>query len=138
MTGMNAIAAHERALMGVFLETLGFDGAGTQESLSVRAPNAPGIRLHGPARAAERVGVFSVSVDGMTPQEVAGVLEQHFGVLTRAGIHCAPLAHEALGTTAGGGATRLSLGPMLTEEDVRHAAGALMEIAAESGAGVRK
>ncbi len=136
--GMEAVAAHERGLMGVFVEALGFSGVGVQESLSVRAPNAPGLTLHGPASVRGRVGVFSVTVDGMAPQEVAGVLESHFGVLTRAGVHCAPLAHAALGTTAGGGATRLSLGPTLTEEDVRHAAGALVEIAAESGAGVGK
>jgi selenocysteine lyase/cysteine desulfurase len=70
-----------------------------------------------------------VQLDGFAPTELAAVLESHFGILTRAGIHCAPLAHEAIGTTASGGATRLSFGPFLSTQDVQYACDALAEIA---------
>ena len=55
----------------------------------------------------------------MTPAELASILEREHGILTRAGLHCAPLAHQTMSTADTGGATRLSLGPFLTEDDVR-------------------
>ena len=57
-------------------------------------------------------------------------LEEEFGILTRPGLHCAPLAHQHLGTVEAGGTTRLSFGPFLTLPDVQFAAGALTTIAA--------
>jgi cysteine desulfurase family protein len=136
-TGADAIAAHESDLMAAFLGALGFDPGGAESaSLSTHSPSHPSLTVHGPTTARGRVGVFSVSIDGLTPQELAAVLESHFGILTRAGVHCAPLAHQTLETTGRGGATRLSFGPFLTEADVRHAAAALVEIASESPARV--
>jgi selenocysteine lyase/cysteine desulfurase len=70
-----------------------------------------------------------VRIDGYEPQELAAILETHYGILTRAGIHCAPLAHEAMGTTAFGGTTRFSFGPFLSKQDVKFATDALAEIA---------
>jgi cysteine desulfurase/selenocysteine lyase len=88
-----------------------------------------GLRYFGPRGVKNRVGVFSVAVEGLTAQELAGVLESSYGILTRAGIHCAPLAHEAIGTAASGGTTRLSFGPFVSAADVKFAADALVEIA---------
>jgi len=61
---------------------------------------------------------------------LAAVLEERYGILTRAGIHCAPLAHQVIGTAALGGTTRLSFGPFLSSQDVHYAADALADIAA--------
>ncbi len=65
----------------------------------------------------------------MTPVELSTVLEENYGILTRPGLHCAPLVHNALGTTKLGGTTRLSFGPFLTIEDINFATEALTEIA---------
>jgi selenocysteine lyase/cysteine desulfurase len=73
--------------------------------------------------------VFSVTLDGYSPQELAMTLETHFGLLTRAGLHCAPLIHGALGTNKSGGATRFSFGPFLSKQDVKYATDALAEVA---------
>lgn len=97
-----------------------------------------GIRLIGPTDCSARVAVFSVSIEGFSPHELAMILESHFGLLTRAGLHCAPLAHENAGTLEGGGLTRLSFGAFNTEEEARFAARALIEIArsvSEAGSG---
>ena len=59
----------------------------------------------------------------------AEFLETSYGVLTRAGLHCAPLAHAAFGTIDRGGTTRLSFGPFLSKQDVKYATDALAEIA---------
>ena len=88
-----------------------------------------GLKLHGPPGVRHRVGVFSVTLDGYDPHELSSILESEFGLLTRSGIHCAPLVHEAMGTAAGGGATRFSFGPFVSKQDVKFATDALSEIA---------
>jgi cysteine desulfurase family protein len=88
-----------------------------------------GLKYFGPRGTKNRVGVFSVRLAGYEPQELSAALESSFGILTRSGIHCAPLAHEAIGTAALGGTTRFSFGPFVTLEDVRFATDALSEIA---------
>ncbi|HZN64780.1 MAG TPA: aminotransferase class V-fold PLP-dependent enzyme [Tepidisphaeraceae bacterium] len=89
-----------------------------------------GLTYYGPQGVRNRVGVFSVRVEGFEPQELSAVLESRFGILTRSGIHCAPLAHQALGTAECGGATRFSFGPFLSKQDVKFATDALAEVAA--------
>lgn len=122
--GIESIALHERALTKRFLDALRGEDAGW----------VPGLRLLGPPGVEDRVGVFSVVVDGLTPGRLADLLEERYGILTRPGLHCAPLAHRTFGRDpehAGAdaaGATRFSLGPFLTEEDVDVATGALAEI----------
>lgn len=86
------------------------------------------LTVYGPRNINDRAGVFSVGVDGMAPGELAEVLERDFGVLTRPGVHCAPLAHETI-CTHPAGTCRLSFGPFTTDDDVCHAAEALAKIA---------
>jgi len=88
-----------------------------------------GLTYVGPQGVKHRIGVFSVRVEGHEPQELSAVLEANFGILTRSGIHCAPLAHAAFGTVDRGGTTRLSFGPFLSKQDVKYATDALAEIA---------
>jgi cysteine desulfurase / selenocysteine lyase len=88
-----------------------------------------GLICYGPSSVRHRAGVMSIRIDGFDPQELAAVLESSYGILTRAGIHCAPLMHQTIGTLAGGGTTRLSFGPFLSDQDVKYAADALSQIA---------
>ena len=105
---------HDMELIGTFLEGIG---------------DIQGLTYYGPRGVKNRAGVFSVRVDGYEPQELSAALEASFGILTRSGIHCAPLAHEAIGTAALGGTTRFSFGPFLSAQDVSFATDALAEIA---------
>ena len=83
----------------------------------------------GPRDVAHRSGVFSVNVDGFqSPSASAEVLEANFGLLTRPGMRCAPLAHQTIGTHLAG-TCRLGFGPFTTEAHVRAAAEALVEVA---------
>jgi selenocysteine lyase/cysteine desulfurase len=93
-----------------------------------------GLTYYGPQGVKNRLGVFGVRVEGLEPHELAAVLETHYGILTRAGLQCAPLAHGALGTAEYGGTVRLSFGPFLTKQDVKYATDALAEIAATHSA----
>jgi cysteine desulfurase/selenocysteine lyase len=91
--------------------------------------NIDGLTYFGPPGVKNRVGVFTVKIDGYDPQELSAILESQFGILTRSGIHCAPLAHAAIGTLEGGGATRFSFGPFLSKQDVKFATDATGDIA---------
>ncbi|MGD0461820.1 MAG: aminotransferase class V-fold PLP-dependent enzyme [Tepidisphaeraceae bacterium] len=113
--GIENLAAREAVLCGTFI-----DGISDVEGLS----------YFGPRGVKNRLGVFSVKVETLDPHELAMVLESNYGILTRAGIHCAPLIHQAIGTAASGGTTRLSFGPFLSGQDVNFAADALADIAA--------
>lgn len=69
-----------------------------------------------------RVGVFAFVHDSVDVHQAAAMLESSHGVVTRAGLHCAPLA-------AGGRSTlRASFGPMVGVDDAVIAAGAIVEV----------
>jgi len=62
--------------------------------------------------------IVSFTVEGYAPDEAAAVLESEFGIVVRAGLHCAPGAHEAMGTRAGGGTVRASLGETTVRAEI--------------------
>jgi cysteine desulfurase / selenocysteine lyase len=88
----------------------------------------PGVTLFGPADAAASVGIVSVTIDGMHCATAARLLDDEWGVMTRAGLHCSPAAHRSLGT-APEGTLRLSWGFDTPESDVDVALEALRTVA---------
>jgi selenocysteine lyase/cysteine desulfurase len=69
-----------------------------------------GVRPYGPDGASKRAPVVSFSAQGYDPQELALALDAVAGIECRAGLHCAPKMHAALGTLESGGLVRFSLG----------------------------
>lgn len=61
--------------------------------------------------------IVSITVDKMGNTDVENYLESKYNIITRSGLHCAPLMHQALGTTPSG-TVRISLGLNNTKEDV--------------------
>jgi cysteine desulfurase family protein len=112
--GVEKIRQHDRQLCKRFM-------AGLNE--------VPGLTWFGPRDVTKRLGVFSVRMEGFDPLELAHELESQFGILTRSGLHCAPLAHKTIGTLDIGGTTRFSFGAFLTTEDIDYALEALKTIA---------
>jgi cysteine desulfurase family protein len=84
------------------------------------------VHVHSPA-APDGVGIVTVTADGITPAELAARLDREHGVMTRAGLHCAPESHRLLGTAAAG-AVRFSVGWATTEAEVDAAADAVASI----------
>ncbi|MCC5831240.1 MAG: aminotransferase class V-fold PLP-dependent enzyme [Phycisphaeraceae bacterium] len=116
--GIEQIWQHERELIKCML-----DGLSDTGELS-------SVRYLGPQGVAHRCGVFSIVVDGYDqPQSLSEALEQQYGILTRSGIHCAPMAHETFGTHDSGGATRMSVGPFLSRQDIHYACHAVADLA---------
>lgn len=120
--GMKSVGAHEKELRAAMVEGLRELGAIGEHA------GSQGLRLLGPQTVEGRVGVFSFRHEALSPQELAALMEQEHGVLGRAGLACAPRLHGAIGTTAEGGAYRLSVGPFTTQDDVRRACKALGEV----------
>lgn len=76
--------------------------------------------------AAAQSGVLSVSAAGLDCETVARRLGEA-GVATRAGLHCAPVAHESAGTLRSG-TVRLSVSDFTTEAEIDAVAGILGQI----------
>lgn len=111
--GVEAIAAHERALAVRFL-------AGVRE--------IPGITLYGAFDQPTHSAIVSLNVGDIDSAEISDALMQGWGIATRPGAHCAPLMHRALGTERQG-VVRFSFGYFNTDEDVDTAIDALCDLA---------
>ena len=92
--------------------------------------NISGVERYGPTDPTQQIGVVSINLQSYDPQEVAMILDQAYSIQTRAGLHCAPLMHRALGTDQQGGTLRFSPGWFTTAEHIQQAVQAVAEIAA--------
>ncbi len=111
--GVEAIAAHERALADRFL-------AGVRE--------IPEIKLYGAFDQPSRSAIVSLNVGDIDSAEISDALMQGWGIATRPGAHCAPLMHRALETERQG-IVRFSFGYFNTDEEVDTAIDALRDLA---------
>ena len=87
------------------------------------------LKIFGPAADQPRVGVVSCAIEGYDPQELATALDLIAGVECRAGLHCAPRMHSALGTDQAGGLVRFSPGWATTTDDIDAAVSAVITAA---------
>ena len=91
--------------------------------------DVPGVRVHGGGGDAGRCGIVAFNVGDEDSAAVADALSEGWGICMRAGAHCAPLMHQALGTR-GQGAVRASMSCFTTEDEVDTAVRAVARIAA--------
>jgi selenocysteine lyase/cysteine desulfurase len=75
--------------------------------------------------------VVALNLAGWSSSSLADALARRYDIAVRAGAHCAPRMHRALGTEKTG-AVRFSFGWFTTEEDVDCALSALGELAKEA------
>lgn len=111
--GMENIHNHELALTKTFLEGL---------------QDIEHINVIGKQNLQDRTAVVSITIDGMDAASIAYELESTYHIMTRVGLHCAPRAHQTLGTYPEG-TVRFSFGYANTLEDVETALSALNTIA---------
>jgi cysteine desulfurase/selenocysteine lyase len=75
------------------------------------------------------ISVLAFNVDGLDSPNVSTMLDVDHNIACRAGLHCAPLVHEGLGTAKVDGAVRFGVGPFNTEEEIDAAVASVREIA---------
>ena len=76
------------------------------------------IRVFGPVSKEFMVPVVSLQHRCLDPNTFSRILDNEYQILTRAGLHCAPLRHCELGTSPTG-TVRISFGHSTTEEDTK-------------------
>ncbi|MFH5836998.1 aminotransferase class V-fold PLP-dependent enzyme [Proteiniclasticum sp. C24MP] len=91
----------------MFLSDYFLDHLGTLDSIELMGKNS----------SSDRIPNFSLVFNNMDCSEAAFILENRFGIITRSGYHCAPLAHKALGTGETG-SLRISFGHYTRIEDI--------------------
>ncbi|WYP26555.1 aminotransferase class V-fold PLP-dependent enzyme [Alkalihalobacillus sp. FSL W8-0930] len=110
--GVATIQAHEEALMQQFLE-----GMSTIDA----------VTCFGPTDLKKRVAVVSFHVKHIASHELAMILDNHYQIAVRAGLHCSPKTHQHL-QTADEGLVRVSFGPYNTIEEVQQLIDAINDI----------
>ena len=111
--GPKAIRAGELALAEAFLE-----GISHVKNLTLLGP---------PLGDKRRVATISLNLLGWSSSDLAAALEKEAGIMIRSGLHCAPMAHQSLGTHPGG-AVRFSIGPANSLSEIDAAARVLKKL----------
>jgi cysteine desulfurase family protein len=111
--GVDNVARHERSLVERFIKGMS---------------KVEGVTIHGPDRIEDRCGVLSFNVDRLAPSEVGTLLDQEYGIMSRVGLHCAPGAHQTIGTFPTG-SVRFGFSMMNTDTEVDQAIEAVSDIA---------
>ena len=119
--GTESIYSHEKALLDTFI---------------IELRKNPKIKIYGPESIEYRISVVPVNIDGMDSSEVANILDTEYDIAVRPGLHCAPLAHKAIGTE-NLGAVRFGVGPFNKETDIIAAVDALNKISEKHGKGTQ-
>ncbi len=112
-TGVDAVGAHERGLTSYFV---------------ARVQQVAAATVYGPVDTKERTGVVSVTFGSIKPSAVSEHLSADHNIATRSGYHCAPLAHETIGTLRSGGTTRFSFGFFNTSDEIDLAVDSLRKL----------
>ena len=113
--GIETMAQRENALAQLFYQ-----------KVSVH----PKVTVYGDMTLPRRAPIVSLNIGAEDSAYVADRLWEDYGICVRAGAHCAPLMHKALGT-AEQGVVRFSFSHFNTKEEVLRAAAAVQELAQE-------
>ncbi len=85
------------------------------------------VIIYGPQDALKQTAAVSINVEGMDNGELSFMLDRKYGIMTRSGLHCAPLAHQTIGDFPEG-TLRFSFGVFNTKEEVEYILNSLQEL----------
>ncbi len=111
--GIEKIRRHEEDLAFRFMEGLA---------------EIPKVEVYGAKVRGKHAPVVMMNIHDVDSSELAGCLNDDWDIAVRPGLHCAPLAHETMGTFRQG-AVRFSFGYTNTDADVDRALEAIRAIA---------
>jgi cysteine desulfurase family protein len=115
-TGLDRIRNHEQELLGLLIEGLA---------------SMDGASLYGPLGSERHGGALSFNIKNLDPSLLGFRLDREYGICCRVGLHCAPQAHDSIGTLPEG-TVRLSPGYFNTVNDIEQTLLALREIIAKA------
>ena len=133
--GLAGLAAGVAFLQDVGVEQVHAHVSRLADVFEAGARDVLGVRILGGRGGVDRSGIVALNVGDADSAQVADRLAQEFDICVRAGAHCAPLMHRALGTERQG-AVRFSFSWFNTAAEVEAAVQALASVARElTGAG---
>ncbi|EEG78535.1 aminotransferase class V-fold PLP-dependent enzyme [Dethiobacter alkaliphilus] len=128
--GIAGLAAGIRLINEVGRENIGKDKHRFTAQFLAGLAEIPEITVYGINDPDKMVATISINIDGIDNGDLSFMLEQGYGIMTRSGLHCAPLAHKTLGTFPQG-TLRFSFGYKNTPEQINSILQALQEIVKE-------
>lgn len=75
------------------------------------------IEIYGPKDCEKMLSVISFNIKDKRPEDVGSILDQKYDIMLRAGLHCAPTAHNIIGTKERG-TLRIGIGYFNEKEDI--------------------
>lgn len=128
--GLAGLCAGVQWLLTQGVETLAAREAALARCFYKEVCGMPGVTVYGDIETALRAPIVSLNIGDGDSARVADILWEDYGICVRAGAHCAPLMHKALGTVEQG-VVRFSFSHSNTMEEALHAAQAVRELAQE-------
>ncbi len=102
--GLKNIRKHELELTEMFIEGL---------------KRIEKVKIYGPDDINKQAPTISISIESKDLGQISYLLDDKFGIMTRSGLHCAPLAHKTIGTFPEG-TLRFSIGYFNTEDEIKY------------------
>ena len=124
VTGLAALAEGISYVKSRGVADIHAQGMRQTKYLVSRFREAENIRIH---HETPEVPVLSFNIEGLSCEDVGFILSRKYGIVTRTGLHCAPLVHEKI--DGGAGSVRISLSCFTTDAECTAAADAVLEIA---------
>jgi cysteine desulfurase family protein len=113
--GIDKVRGHELFLSNYLLDEL---------------DKIPEITIYGPRDVDKQAPVISINIADKSASEIGFILDRAFDIGVRTGLHCAPLAHQTLGTIEQG-TVRISPGSFNTGDDCQKVLNGIKEIIKE-------
>ena len=113
--GVETLCAKETALAALFYKNI---------------RDLPNVKIYGDPEMALHAPIISLNIGDEDSARIADILWEDYSICVRAGAHCAPLMHKALGTVEQG-VVRFSFSHFNTEAEVLQTAAAVQELAQE-------
>jgi len=126
LPGLAGLHASLEYLLDVGIESIRQREMALTDQIVAGLKTIAGVTIYGPAAAAERSGVVSFNLLSCDPAEVGFILDQQ-QVLVRSGLHCAPAAHQTLGTLPEG-TVRVSPGIFTTAAEIDYFLDAVVKL----------
>ena len=117
LPGIIGLHAALKYIQEVSLETIHAKKMELAEYFISKIKDMPGVRIAGKPDMNDRVAVVAVDFTQWDNAMVAFDLEQEYGIMTRVGLHCAPLAHKTLNTYPQG-VVRFAFSASNTKEEI--------------------
>lgn len=87
----------------------------------------PDVTIYGSNKACNKTSVISLNIKNEKSSDIGQKLLNDFQIITRAGLHCAPLAHKTIGTE-NRGTVRFGIGYFNTKEEIDYSLEAINKL----------